>query len=1237
MVREEAMAAPAMLPPKDSPITSGRLHPTRLEYEAEGWTRSEIAAKRYMAASDGWGYWYMWAWALPFPERNSATNTLSKIRLYMKLRNLYLSLCSNTLVRRNSLKSNLSQRSAACAMAATAVAPVRMRPRLLAALILLFAATLLIHCALFSTYNGGNRSPSPPRPLCLADAAELLVAIPLLADNSKPLADVLARRLHQLLADSIPCQFQLPLDRRPTLLVLVASLTSRKPGEAVELQDVLQRHTERISSCIGGAELLSVPETSNGAFLAAFDVARSRRASMLWLAAKSVPLRPRWLEAMQCELRSGSAGAWIVASALLVDCERAWTPPSAACALAASSNQSAHRLSATGLYAAADDGFVQYVSEWRGSMLSEAPFHVALSALLWAGYHESRQRSLRRRFIASDMVLDFGDQLVCLDEARSIEPHAALLHTTNTSHARPSDGAGAPTLADARAGRPARHATDAVMDWYLLPRLPETTEPLITDTPPPLETVASAGGGASTALVTDRTDASATAGGRPMGADEAAHAMAWGSADDLIAKAAKQADHHSRLIVTFAAPDTPFALNQLAWFERLGLKHWLLVALDESTHAKLCAAASEACTLAPAIEFADDGPLVAAAARAAAAVGHAGDGGMPTSAPGLLLLAAVRVGVLVRLVDAGLHVFACDADALLVRDPWPAIGLALGLNVLSSSDDDVSDGGGNDIGATDGVGAIDGGDDGEGSGEGEEGGSGGEAQFSSDLLLMACGPALCPFNPLLGILDAVGVRAESPLALRLLRALGRAMVRAGSSGRLALTTAPSAQIRMGIRMLVRDTLAATLEQDRAAAEVRATPMLRWQLLDGARFVSHTALMRQPLGAGASSPFGPLVLAATSGAPDWITRRYILRELRLWLLRGGAVGGHGAWLGYDVADADCALYRQRRALKSALMMAHVLKRALVLPRFCEHADGGRTVTMSFLFDYASFAAQFPEHAPAADVAAAAYPPLRFHIALADATNKKSASELNVTGSFKAKSPKGASEGQVRSWLRKWSTQPLLWFDKTYQRLTRLEDLDAGASFDARVRDGLRPAPELRSILEHILAGLRQGVLTGAGFNCMQVSQGDLVKNGAKVFALGARLMNPREPTLLADASLGPSARAHMRQTFRRPLFLSELLPNATRPLVEDAHGRPTLAYEMIELHVCAAADDFGGNMLTPYAHAVCHERDGVLPLPGAAASDVAAVVKDGRVRRQCRDLYRRDAEMIKASRAGRGWF
>ena len=112
---------------------------------------------------------------------------------------------------------------------------------------------------------------------------------------------------------------------------------------------------------------------------------------------------------------------------------------------------------------------------------------------------------------------------------------------------------------------------------------------------------------------------------------------------------------------------------------------------------------------------------------------------------------------------------------------------------------------------------------------------------------------------------------------------------------------------------------------------------------------------------------------------------------------------------------------------------------------------------------------------------------------------------------------------------------------------------------------------------------------------------------------------------------------MRSHHRNPRFLSDLLPAHSRALFEDADGRITLAYELVETHVCAAADEFAGNMLTPYAHAVCYERDGVLPLAGEAAGDATAVVKDGRVRKQCRDLYARDPESIKASRMGRGWF
>ena len=108
-------------------------------------------------------------------------------------------------------------------------------------------------------------------------------------------------------------------------------------------------------------------------------------------------------------------------------------------------------------------------------------------------------------------------------------------------------------------------------------------------------------------------------------------------------------------------------------------------------------------------------------------------------------------------------------------------------------------------------------------------------------------------------------------------------------------------------------------------------------------------------------------------------------------------------------------------------------------------------------------------------------------------------------------------------------------------------------------------------------------------------------------------------------------------FRQPLLLSELIPAARRHLFEDASGRITLAYELAETLTCAAADDFAGNMLTPYAHAVCYERDGVLPADGGGASDAATVVRDGKVRKQCRDVYGRAAEAVRASRTQRGWF
>ena len=108
-------------------------------------------------------------------------------------------------------------------------------------------------------------------------------------------------------------------------------------------------------------------------------------------------------------------------------------------------------------------------------------------------------------------------------------------------------------------------------------------------------------------------------------------------------------------------------------------------------------------------------------------------------------------------------------------------------------------------------------------------------------------------------------------------------------------------------------------------------------------------------------------------------------------------------------------------------------------------------------------------------------------------------------------------------------------------------------------------------------------------------------------------------------------------FAKPLFLSELLLPHHRPLLEDGAARITLAYELVETHVCAAADAFAGNMLTPYAHAVCYERNGGLASESEPAVPAVGEAAGGAARKLCKDLYSRDPASLKASKTGKSWF
>mmetsp|Transcript_36157 Transcript_36157/g.84485 ORF Transcript_36157/g.84485 Transcript_36157/m.84485 type:complete len:127 (-) Transcript_36157:194-574(-) len=123
---------------------------------------------------------------------------------------------------------------------------------------------------------------------------------------------------------------------------------------------------------------------------------------------------------------------------------------------------------------------------------------------------------------------------------------------------------------------------------------------------------------------------------------------------------------------------------------------------------------------------------------------------------------------------------------------------------------------------------------------------------------------------------------------------------------------------------------------------------------------------------------------------------------------------------------------------------------------------------------------------------------------------------------------------------------------------------------------------------------------------------------------ARLLGGDGPTLLVvEGASTAEARKLMRKYFSKPVHMTELISERARPLVEDALGRHTLALELIDTHVCAAANAFAGNLFATGAQTICYEREG---LRGAAL----ATGNLSAVPRPCLDIYDRSLK-------GMHWF
>ena len=133
--------------------------------------------------------------------------------------------------------------------------------------------------------------------------------------------------------------------------------------------------------------------------------------------------------------------------------------------------------------------------------------------------------------------------------------------------------------------------------------------------------------------------------------------------------------------------------------------------------------------------------------------------------------------------------------------------------------------------------------------------------------------------------------------------------------------------------------------------------------------------------------------------------------------------------------------------------------------------------------------------------------------------------------------------------------------------------------------------------------------------------------------------PSQDAEASNARSTVATRKDRKDTDALPGFVRER--NARRPRVADVVRNPAKfardVGDSIPTGASRAIDEIVANVVVPCNALDALTREYSAERLAEKTDDVTQLVKDGRVRKTCRDLYSRDAEAIKASRTGRGWF
>jgi hypothetical protein len=332
-------------------------------------------------------------------------------------------------------------------------------------------------------------------------------------------------------------------------------------------------------------------------------------------------------------------------------------------------------------------------------------------------------------------------------------------------------------------------------------------------------------------------------------------------------------------------------------------------------------------------------------------------------------------------------------------------------------------------------------------------------------------------------------------------------------------------------------------------------------------------------------------------PSGARYEYRLREAGLW--RAGADGERRPpaerFIAFKELVINNGLSNARNALRSALAIAHVTNRTLILPPFwSRHLHGlPYRVGVDYYFDLDRLRAAFPRVAESSLLEglfplAASWPPKPptrvFFIQLAEGEQLceevADSARLEALGNVNETCPVlrlpdsaqqlvarrarrfhlGMDEMELRAWLRPYEAEPLLLFGRAFRRFGRFATPAGEADFRRRYAAGVQPAPEIRAAASRALKALRAAAAAASGggdrsgrFDCIHMRRRDFVADHAEEESVeqyaaraaaklrrrgpgGAGKAAPQRPIYLAsDVADRPETLAAFRKHFGRRTF------------------------------------------------------------------------------------------------------